>query len=496
METGARRPGSATRALIYLTALAWSLFQLWIVSPLPYTLAFGVIPETHARSIHLAFAVFLAFLLFPARLPSARGPHLAAGFYSLLGLGLWLLAWQQHQAEQPWVTVYLLMGAAALALAWPAWRVAPLERIPVVDWLLALTAAFAAGYLFLFHQELAQRPGRPELPDMIAAGLGLLLLLEATRRVLGPALMAIAGVFLIYTFAGPWMPDLLAHRGASFGRAMSQQWLSNEGVFGIALGVSTSFVFLFVLFGALLERAGAGGYFIRVAFSLLGHMRGGPAKAAVVASGLTGVVSGSSIANVVTTGTFTVPLMKRTGLTGAKAGAVEVASSVNGQLMPPVMGAAAFLMVEYVGIPYVEVIKHAFLPALIAYIALLYIVHLEALKAGLQGLPRHRPSSLSRGVIGLGLSISGLLVLAGLVYFGLGWIKDVAGDRSFWVIGGLVGAVYLLLLWLTCQVPDPGPELDPAINEVPDPGPTIQGGLHFLLPVVVLVWALVVERLS
>jgi len=496
METGARRPGSPTRLLIYLTALSWTLFQLWIVSPLPYSLAFGVIPETQARSIHLAFAVFLAFLLFPARLPSARGPHIAAGFYALLGLGFWLLAWQQHQAEQPWVIVYLLLGAVAFALAWPAWRVAPLERIPAIDWLLALTAAFAAGYLFLFHQELAQRPGRPVLADLIAAGLGMLLLLEATRRVLGPALMVIAGAFLIYTFAGPWMPDLLAHRGASFGRAMSQQWLSNEGVFGIALGVSTSFVFLFVLFGALLEKAGAGGYFIRVAFSLLGHMRGGPAKAAVVASGLTGVVSGSSIANVVTTGTFTVPLMKRTGLTSSKAAAVEVASSVNGQLMPPVMGAAAFLMVEYVGIPYVEVIKHAFLPALIAYIALLYIVHLEALKAGLRGLPRHRPSSLSRSLIGLGLSASGLIVLAGVVYYGLGWIKDVAGDDSFWVIGALVGCIYLLLLWLSCRVPDPGQELDPDITEVPDPMPTIQGGLHFLLPVVVLVWALVVERLS
>jgi TRAP transporter 4TM/12TM fusion protein len=496
METGARCPGFAVRLLVYLTALCWSLFQLWIVSPLPYSLGVGVIPETQARAIHLAFAVFLAFLLFPARLPSARGPHTAAGFYLLLGLGLGLLAWQQHEAGQPWVAVYLLMGGTALLLAWPAWRAAPLERVPALDWLLALTAAFAAGYLFLFHQELAQRPGRPALGDMVAAGLGMMLLLEATRRVLGPALMIIAGLFLVYTFAGPWMPDLLAHRGASFGRAMAQQWLSNEGVFGIALGVSTSFVFLFVLFGALLERAGAGGYFIRVAFSLLGHLRGGPAKAAVVASGLTGVVSGSSIANVVTTGTFTIPLMKRTGFSGAKAGAVEVASSVNGQLMPPVMGAAAFLMVEYVGIPYVEVIRHAFLPALIAYIALLYIVHLEALKAGLEGLPRRSRAGLARSVLGLGLSASGLLVLAALVYYGLGWVKTVAGEHSFWVIGGLVGAAYLLLLWLACRVPGGSTELDPNITEVPDPGPTIQGGLHFLLPVVVLVWALVVERLS
>jgi len=278
METGARRPGSSTRLLVYLTALSWSLFQLWIVSPLPYSLGFGVVPETQARSIHLAFAVFLAFLLFPARLPSARGPHIAASFYLFLGLGLWLLAWQQHQAEQPWIPVYLLMGAAALALAWPAWRVAPLERIPPVDWLLALAAAFAAGYLFLYHQELAQRPGRPQLADMIAAGLGMMLLLEATRRVLGPALMIIAGVFLIYTFAGPWMPDMLAHRGASFGRAMSQQWLSNEGVFGIALGVSTSFVFLFVLFGALLERAGAGGYFIGSPSRCWGICAAGPPR--------------------------------------------------------------------------------------------------------------------------------------------------------------------------------------------------------------------------
>ncbi len=496
METGARRPGGKTRLLVYLTAMAWSLFQLWIASPLAYWLGAGIIPETQARSIHLAFAVFLAFVLFPARLPAKHGPALAAGFYALLGLGLGVLAWQQHQAELPWVPVYLLMAAVALLLAWPAWRVAPLERIPVLDWLLALTAAFAAGYLFLFHQELAQRPGRPVLTDMIAAGLGMLLLLEATRRVLGPALMVIAGVFLVYTFAGPWMPDLIAHRGASFGRAMAQQWLSHEGVFGIALGVSTSFVFLFVLFGALLEKAGAGGYFIRVAFSLLGHLRGGPAKAAVVASGLTGMVSGSSIANVVTTGTFTVPLMKRTGFSPAKAGAVEVASSVNGQLMPPVMGAAAFLMVEYVGIPYVEVIRHAFLPALIAYVALLYIVHLEALRAGLEGLPRRHASTLRHTLTGLGLSVSGLLVLAGGVYYGLGWIKTVAGDQAFAVIGVLVVGAYLALLWLACRVPERDQALDPAMTELPDPRPTIQGGLHFLLPVVVLIWALVVERLS
>jgi TRAP transporter 4TM/12TM fusion protein len=496
MEMGARDPGPLTRGLIYVTALAWSLFQVWIASPFGYWLGVLVIPETQARAIHLAFGVFLAFLAFPAFSPLSRHHRpLAGGFYILFGLGVLGLAAHNHLSELPRAGVFALTGAVILAMAWPNLRPTSTSRVPPLDWLLAALAAFCAAYLFLFHQELALRPGRPTPMDLAVAGCGMALLLEATRRVLGPALMIIAGLFLFYTFAGPWMPELLAHRGASFGRAMSQQWLSNEGVFGIALGVSTGFVFLFVLFGALLERAGAGGYFIRVAFSLLGHLRGGPAKAAVVASGLTGVVSGSSIANVVTTGTFTVPLMKRVGLSGQKAGAVEVASSVNGQLMPPVMGAAAFLMVEYVGISYVEVIKHAFLPAVIAYIALLYIVHLEAVKMGLEGLPRAREASVGQRLLGFGLTISGLLVLAGAVYFGIGWIKIVAGEHALWIIGVLVLAAYLLLLWLASRIADTH-MLDEEHLVLPEPRPTIQSGLHFLLPVVVLIWCLVVERLS
>ena len=183
--------------------------------------------------------------------------------------------------------------------------------------------------------------------------------------------------------------------GASLSKAMSHMWLTTEGVFGIALGVSTSFVFLFVLFSSLLDRAGAGAYFTQLAFALLGHMRGGPAKASVVSSALNGVVSGSSIANVVTGGVFTISLMKRVGYTPVQAGAIETSSSVNGQLMPPVMGAAAFLMVEYIGIPYSQVILHAALPAVISYIALYYIVHLEALKLGLRPIPRRAGAHLA-----------------------------------------------------------------------------------------------------
>nr|WP_255722489.1 TRAP transporter permease [Ectothiorhodospira lacustris] len=495
VETGGRKPGPPVRALLYVTALAWSLFQIWIASPLPFWLDVFVVSETQARSIHLAFAVFLAFLAFPAISPMARHRPLAGIFFLLLAAGLFGLALYQFILDIPRAWVFAATGGAVLLAAWPALRPAPANQVPMADWLLGAIAAFCAAYLFLFHQELAQRPGAPTPLDLAIAGCGMALLLEATRRVLGPALMIIALVFLLYTFAGPWMPDMIAHRGASFARAMSQQWLSNEGVFGIALGVSTSFVFLFVLFGALLEKAGAGGYFIRVAFALLGHLRGGPAKAAVVASGMTGMVSGSSIANVVTTGTFTVPLMKRVGFPAHKAGAVEVSSSVNGQLMPPVMGAAAFLMVEYVGIPYVEVVKHAFLPAVISYIALFYIVHLEAMKAGMEGLPRRHESTWQSRLIGFGLTVSGLFILAGATYYGLGWVKTVTGDASTWLIGGLVMAAYLGLLWIACRVPEPH-MVDEGHLELPDPRPTLQAGLHYLLPVVVLVWCLVVERLS
>jgi len=322
-DVGARLPEGAMAQIIAGLALAWSLFQLWIASPLPFIFRIGVLNDTETRSIHLAFALLLAFL------------------------------------------------------AYPAFKRSPRDRVPLLDIAFGLVAAASAAYLFIFYEQLAQRPGNLTTLDLITACVGIPLLLEATRRALGPPLAIIALVFILYSLAGPWMPGLLAHRGVSFTAMANHQWITTEGVFGIAVGVSTSFVFLFVLFGALLERAGAGHYFIQLAFSLLGHMRGGPAKAAVVSSALTGMISGSSIANVVTTGTFTIPMMKKVGFSKEKAGAVEVASSVNGQIMPPVMGAAAFLMVEYVGMPYVEIIKHAFLPATISYIALLYIVHLE-----------------------------------------------------------------------------------------------------------------------
>ena len=442
-DVGARLPLGLMGWLITGLALAWSLFQLWIASPLPFMLGFGVLNDTETRAIHLTFALLLAYLVFPA------------------------------------------------------FRRSPRDRVPLGDIALGLIAAGAAAYLFVMYEALAQRPGNLTTADLVTACIGIPLLLEATRRALGPALAVIALVFLAYSLAGPWMPGLLAHRGVSFTALANHQWITTEGVFGIALGVSTSFVFLFVLFGALLERAGAGHYFIQLAFSLLGHLRGGPAKAAVVASALTGVISGSSIANVVTTGTFTIPMMKRVGFSKEKAGAVEVASSVNGQIMPPVMGAAAFLMVEYVGIPYVEIIKHAFLPAAISYIALLYIVHLEALKLGMQPIGGHQPKPWLRRLTGFAFGATLISGLSMAVYYGLGWLKPALGDYALPGISLLLAAVYLGLLKIAASnAPLSAEDPDQPLTELPNTRAVLLSGLHFLLPVVVLVWCLMVERLS
>ncbi|AXN32323.1 TRAP transporter permease [Vibrio coralliilyticus] len=442
-DTGARAPLGIPGRILWFVPLCWSLFQLWYASPLPFIFNFGVLNDTEARSIHLMFAVFLAFT------------------------------------------------------AYPALKTSPRDRIPALDWLLALAGSFSAAYIYIFYTELAGRSGAPTTFDIVVAVIGMVLLLEATRRALGPPLMVVAAVFLLYTFGGPYMPDVIAHKGASLNKAMSHLWLTTEGVFGVALGVSTSFVFLFVLFGAMLERAGAGAYFIKVAFSLLGHMKGGPAKAAVVASGLSGLVSGSSIANVVTTGTFTIPLMKRVGFPGTKAGAVEVAASTNGQLTPPIMGAAAFLMVEYVGISYVEVIKAAILPALISYIALIYIVHLEACKAGMTGLPRRHNPTLIASLLSFTGTILGLCVISAVVYYGIGWTKDVFGDAATPIVTVALLLSYVGLVNISAKYAKEGAiEIDAELTEVPDPGPTIKSGLHYLLPIVVLVWCLTVERFS
>ena len=325
--------------LVAIIAITWSLFQLWYASPFPFWLNFGMFKGLPARAIHLGFALLLAFLIFPY----ARG-----------------------------------------------------KKVNFIDILIAITGAVCCLYIYVFYDQLVDRGGILlkinfsndfTIPvELILGIIGILILLEATRRVIGIPLVVIAVCFLLFSYFGQYAPDIISHGGLSLKRLVGFQWFDQEAIFGIPIGVSVDFIFLFVLFGALLETAGGGKYFLDLAFAMVGKMRGGPAKAAILGSGMTGLISGSSIANTVTTGTFTIPIMKKTGFSKEKAGAIEVSSSVNGQIMPPVMGAAAFVMASFIGVTYFEVVKHAFLPAIISYIALFYISHLEALKLNLKGM--------------------------------------------------------------------------------------------------------------
>ena len=320
-------------------AIIWSLFQLWYASPFPFMLNIGMFKGLPARAIHLGFALTLAFLIYPV----AKG-----------------------------------------------------KKISFFDIIISFVGAFSCLYIYFFYDQLVERGGvllSLKITDtfnfpleLILGGCGILILLEATRRAIGLPLVIIATCFLLFSYFGRYAPEIISHGGLSLNRLVGFQWLDQEAIFGIPIGVSVDFIFLFVLFGALLETAGGGKYFLDLAFAMVGKMRGGPAKAAILGSGMTGLISGSSIANTVTTGTFTIPIMKKTGFSKEKAGAIEVSSSVNGQIMPPVMGAAAFVMASFIGVTYFEIVKHAFLPAIISYIALFYISHLEALKLNLKGM--------------------------------------------------------------------------------------------------------------
>ncbi len=451
VETGARAVAGPVGIFISGLAFVWSLFQLYVASDLPFILTgltgFNVVFDSfQIRVVHLSFALALA------------------------------------------------------ALAYPHYRGAPRDRVPLYDWLLAILGVAACLYLIVFDRQIAARAGLPTDWDLVASTVGLVVLAIAVYRALGLPLVIVAGVFVFYVFFGhaSWLPDAIQWRGASYGKAMWHYWMQTEGVFGVALGVSASMIFLFVLFGSLLEKAGAGNYFIKFAFAVLGHLRGGPAKAAVVASALSGLYSGSSIANVVTTGTFTIPLMKRTGFSPEKAGAVEVASSTNGQLTPPVMGAAAFLIAEFTGISYPEIIKHALLPAVISYIALVYIVHLEALKLQLKGLPKPpaRVTAMQK-LIGLLTGFIAMCVLAFAVYYGLGWIKVAFPGMTLVSAIVLFLIAYVALVWVAARKPDlEMDDPDAPLLELPRPGEVAVTGLYFVLPIIILIWCILIERLS
>ena len=380
-ETGFIRDlGPVEYYLVSGIAIAWAIFQLSLPSLL-------IIASTKERAIHLAFAMTLLFLVCPCLKKTGK-----------------------------------LFCAISLK-----------GRIPSMDWLLAALGASTALYLALNFEALAMRAGAPTTIDLLSGSILVLLLLEAARRAVGPALSVIAILFTLYAFLGPHMPDILAFKGVSLSKYLSNISLSTEGIYGIPLGVSSSIVYLFVLLGALLDKAGAGKFFTELALAILGRYKGGAAKAAVMASGASGLVSGSSIANIVTTGPFTIPLMKKIGYPPKKAAAIEVAASTDGQLMPPIMGAAAFIIAEYVNVPYIEVVKAAAIPALASYFGLFCITHLEASKLGIRGLP---PEDIPPFFKTLHKGIHYLIPPAVLLYE-LVWLRhspELAAFRSIMVL--------------------------------------------------------------
>lgn len=343
--------------IVMAIAIAFSLFQL-------YTASFGVLDAQLQRAVHLSFGLILIFLMYPT-------------FRS-----------------------------------WPRDKVHPLDMV------LSVLGGAAPLYIVVFYEELIRRAATPTTLDMLIGAIGIFIVMEAARRAVGWPMVIVATGFIVYAFAGPYMPPILAHRGVGLDELVDHLFFTTEGIFGIPLGVSSTFIFLFILFGAYLEMTGLGKFFIDIANAVAGWASGGPAKVAVLSSGLMGTVSGSSVANVVGTGSFTIPMMKKLGYRPEFAGAVEATASTGGQIMPPVMGAAAFLMAEFIGIPYIQVVAAAVIPALLYYSGVWIGVHLEAKKHGLKGIPRHelpkfRDLLLEKGHLSLPLIVIVFLLVSG-----------------------------------------------------------------------------------
>lgn len=346
------------KKIVAAIAITFSVFQL-------YTAIFGVLDAQLQRAIHLGFGLALAYLLYPFR-----------------------RAWTRDHYFHPIDIVFAVLGAATPA------------------------------YLVIQYRELITRAGTVSPVDTVVGGLGILLVIEATRRVVGLPMVTVVLAFIAYAFLGPYMPGVLAHRGLTPEQLIGHLYFTTEGIFGIPLGVSSTFIFLFILFGAYLESTGLGKFFIDLANAVAGWASGGPAKVAVLSSGLMGTVSGSSVANVVGTGSLTIPMMKKLGYNANFAGAVEAAASTGGQLMPPVMGAAAFLMAEFVGVPYIDVVKAAAIPALLYFTGVWLGVHFEAKRKKLKGIPRAElPNPLTllkeRGHLAIPLIVIVYLLVSG-----------------------------------------------------------------------------------
>lgn len=385
-ESNFRRLVGGAAVLVTILGVSLSLFHV-------YTAGFGLLNEIAHRSVHLAFVLGLIFLVFP----SPKHAHRPGEWIWGLGFAAFylLLAWDLNAAlyldagrGNNWPFLIGIALIALLTLPIPA-LAGMTHKISLRDWVFALLAASVSIYLLIFFEDIfIERVGAPIDQDYVMGVIAMIMVMEATRRTMGPVLPVIGVICVLYGMFGPYLPGVLGHRGYSILRIVNHLYLGTEGIYGIAVGVVATYVFHFVLFGVLAQRTGVGQLFINLATILAGRYSGGPAKVAVVSSGLFGMISGSPIANTVTTGAFTIPMMKRSGFSARFAAATEAAASCGGQVTPPIMGASAFVMAELLGIPYSKIILIAIVPAALHYFAILLMIHLEARRLGLSGMDR------------------------------------------------------------------------------------------------------------
>ncbi len=391
-------PESTFRRLAGMAALFVTVVTVGLSAWHYYTAGFGLENEIAHRAIHLSVVLGLCFLVFPRQ--KRMGGHWEwtvsiglVAFYLMMGLGL-LDSFSDPVPMGAKVTfIAVLLSVAGLSLPFKAYDGSH-TRIPLRDWIFAALASGFSLYLLVFFNEIfIQRPGEHTPIDLMVGVIAIAMVIEATRRTMGIFLPLLAIATVLYGLFGPYLPGGLAHRGYSVSRVVAHLYKGTEGIYGIPVGVVATFVFHFVLFGIMAQLTGLGQLFVNLATIAAGRFSGGPAKVSVVSSGLFGMISGSPIANTVTTGVMTIPLMKKVGFAPRFAGAVEASASCGGQITPPIMGAAAFIMAETLGIPYNQLILVAIVPAALHYFAILYMVHLEAKRLKLTGMdPSEIPS--------------------------------------------------------------------------------------------------------
>ncbi|MEY2617481.1 MAG: hypothetical protein RL522_483 [Pseudomonadota bacterium] len=393
-ESNFRRLAGLSAGIVMVLAAGLSAWHY-------YTAGFGLHNEIAHRAIHLSVVLGLCFLVFPRqrRLSGHWEWTVSLGlvaFYLFMGVSLLnnLSEPVSLGAKAAFVTV--LLAIAGLSLPLKAYDGSH-QSIPWRDWVFAVLAASFSLYLLVFFDSIyIQRPGQHTPIDLMMGVIAIAMVIEATRRTMGIFLPLLAIVTILYGLLGPMLPGGLAHRGYSIGRIVAHLYKGTEGIYGIPVGVVATFVFHFVLFGIMAQLTGLGQLFVNLATIAAGRYSGGPAKVSVVSSGLFGMISGSAIANTVTTGVMTIPMMKKVGFSPRFAGAVEASASCGGQITPPIMGAAAFIMAETLGIPYNDLILVAVVPATLHYFAILYMVHLESKRLKLLGIPASEIPSLGK----------------------------------------------------------------------------------------------------